>query len=447
MLFSNIRVVILLDRLVTFCINLADRGNTPKHIGTAHRVVATTHPKANMNWPIKTLLVSLSVVFGITTGWSQSVTVTAPTFTMDTSDGSIVDQPVTTTFIDASRNYIGFEADMVFDSAVAMPSPGLDPVVAAGLTASGWNVTGNVLNTGPGTLKTLRVSAYVKDANTPLSGSGTLYLIHWQRVSIYPEDVTPLTWSPFPNDFQFIDTDLNSFSPVQSNGLITITGPPVLRVKAPTFSMDTSVPIDTVVNQTVNTSTITPSVDKNGNCTDNSTCLIGFQADLVFDSAIAAPSPSVDSITPAGLTATGWTIGSNVLNTGPGTLKTLRVSAFVDNGITPLSGAGPLYNIRWVRVATSGGLSTALTWRAGSDGFFLIDYDLNSVFPAQTNGLITITGPTATPGPTANPSATATPSPTPAATASPSRTPDSCSDPSAHCDSNTRFDTGTNTDA
>ena len=230
---------------------------------------------------------------------------------MATSDSSIVDQPVTTTFIDASRNYIGFQADLVFDSAVAAPSPGSDPVVAAGLTASGWMVSGNVLNTGPGTRKTLRISGFSKNGVTPLSGSGPLYLIHWKRVSTNPGDVTPLTWKPAPDNFIFIDTDLNTLSPVQSNGLITITGLPVLTVTAPTFSVDTSVPIATVFNQTVNTSTITPSLDKNGNCTDNSTCLIGFQADLVFDSAIAAPSPSGDPITAAGLTATGWTVAGN----------------------------------------------------------------------------------------------------------------------------------------
>jgi hypothetical protein len=80
------------------------------------------------------------------------------------------------------------------------------------------------LNSGPGTLKTLRVSAFSNDGVTPLNGSGTLYVINWKRVSGNPGDTTALTWGPMASssDFEFIDFDLNAFSPQQNNGQITI---------------------------------------------------------------------------------------------------------------------------------------------------------------------------------------------------------------------------------
>ena len=60
--------------------------------------------------------------------------VSAPVFSMGTSDGFAVNnQPITTTLINASSNYIGFQADLIFDSAVAVPSPATAPVAASGL--------------------------------------------------------------------------------------------------------------------------------------------------------------------------------------------------------------------------------------------------------------------------------------------------------------------------
>src|SRR4051812_2631003 len=45
----------------------------------------------------------------------QAVGVTAPTFSMDTSDGFVVNlQPVNATTINPALNYIGFQADMIF---------------------------------------------------------------------------------------------------------------------------------------------------------------------------------------------------------------------------------------------------------------------------------------------------------------------------------------------
>jgi hypothetical protein len=149
---------------------------------------------------------------------------------MSTSDGFVVnDQPVTATFTDPALNYIGFQGDIIFDSAVAAPTPATAGVAAAGLTATGWTVNSNTILTCngvpcPGTFKTLRVSAFSNDGMTPLNGAGPLFNIHWKRVSTNPGDATTLTWAIPPNDFEFIDTDLNSFSPPQNNGSITIVG-------------------------------------------------------------------------------------------------------------------------------------------------------------------------------------------------------------------------------
>ena len=68
----------------------------------------------------------------------------------------IHEQPVTSAQINSSLNYIGFYGDIIFDSAVAVPSPTVAPVAPSGLTATGWTVGGNVINSGPGTLKILR---------------------------------------------------------------------------------------------------------------------------------------------------------------------------------------------------------------------------------------------------------------------------------------------------
>ena len=61
------------------------------------------------------------------------------------------------------------------------------------------------MDTGPGTLKTLHITAFAKDGVTPLSGTGTLFVMHWKRVSTTPGNSTTLTWNPNPNDFEFID--------------------------------------------------------------------------------------------------------------------------------------------------------------------------------------------------------------------------------------------------
>ena len=151
-------------------------------------------------------------------------TVALPVTSIDVSlpISTVVLQPVTTTNITAAETYLGFQGDFTFDSTVINFA---DPVVVGGgLTGSGWNVSGNVLNTGPGTMKMLRVSAFVQDGQTPLSGEGTLYILRMVRVSNNVGASTSLNWKPDPDSFLFIDKNLDTVRPTQTNGAITIGG-------------------------------------------------------------------------------------------------------------------------------------------------------------------------------------------------------------------------------
>ena len=159
-----------------------------------------------------------------------AITITLPTAVFDPSVASTtnITLPVTTTQMDPGPNpspgdpgYIAFQGDFTFDSSVVtFQSPIVQP---AGLTGANWNVSANIISSGPGTTKILRVSAFSLDS-TPLSGSGTLYNLIFRRVSSISGNTSPLTWRPIPDDFELIDQELNAFSPSQNNGLITITG-------------------------------------------------------------------------------------------------------------------------------------------------------------------------------------------------------------------------------
>ena len=116
--------------------------------------------------------------------------------------------PVTTTFIEAEDNLVGFQGDFTFDERIITF---LDPPVEeAGLTGGDWNVSGNVLP-GPGPIKTLRVSAFSLDF-VPLSGSGTLFQLRMRMIN-KSSRVTQLLWAPPPDHFIFIDADLNVRTP------------------------------------------------------------------------------------------------------------------------------------------------------------------------------------------------------------------------------------------
>jgi len=128
---------------------------------------------------------------------------------------------VTTSNIDPADNLVGFQGDFTFDSSVVTFQA--TPASQAGLTASNWNVSANIL--GAGTIKTLRISAF-SNTSTPLSGSGTLFNLNFTRVSNTVGANTPLTWAASPNNFVFIDTNLAKQAPSNTPaGSITIIGP------------------------------------------------------------------------------------------------------------------------------------------------------------------------------------------------------------------------------
>src|SRR5437016_3414301 len=152
-----------------------------------------------------------------------AITVSLPTAAFSTSVPitTVIPEPVVTTTITADVSLVGFQGDFTFDETVVTFSN--PPVMNSGLTGGNWNVSGNILP-GPGPIRTLRVSAFSNDF-TPLSGSGTLYQLRMLRASSTPGASTPLAWAADPNNFFFINSNLKSVVPIQSNGLITITGP------------------------------------------------------------------------------------------------------------------------------------------------------------------------------------------------------------------------------
>ena len=115
---------------------------------------------------------------------------------------------VRTSAVDAKNRLVGFQGDFTFDErAVTFQS---EPVQPAGITDSNWNVSGNVLP-GAGPIRTLRISAFSNDF-TPLSGSGTLFELRISRVSQAAQG-TRLLWAAPPDQFIFIDADLNTQEP------------------------------------------------------------------------------------------------------------------------------------------------------------------------------------------------------------------------------------------
>jgi len=128
--------------------------------------------------------------------------VTLPQVTIERSKTNLI-APVNTSEIDPSSNIVGFQGDFTFDERVVTFDS--NPVQPAGLTASNWNVSGNILP-GNGPIRTLRISAFSYDF-APLSGSGTLFELKINRVG---QGSTQLAWAHSPNQFIFIDADLNT---------------------------------------------------------------------------------------------------------------------------------------------------------------------------------------------------------------------------------------------
>lgn len=128
--------------------------------------------------------------------------------------------PIIATTIDAKNQLVGFQGDLTFDERVVRFEK--EPVQKAGLTSGDWNVFGNVLP-GRGPVRTLRISGYSNDF-TPLLGSGILFELRMSRVSKSAQS-TQLIWAPPPDEFIFIDVDLNTQKPAYAgSGCITFSG-------------------------------------------------------------------------------------------------------------------------------------------------------------------------------------------------------------------------------
>ena len=133
--------------------------------------------------------------------------VTLPDVALDQSRTNFT-AAVKSSEIDPNNNLVGFQGDFTFDERVVTFES--QPVQNAGLTANNWNVSGNVLP-GEGPMRTLRISAYSTDFS-PLSGSGTLFELRMTRVSKAAQG-TQLTWAPSPDQFLFIDANLDTQTP------------------------------------------------------------------------------------------------------------------------------------------------------------------------------------------------------------------------------------------
>ena len=117
---------------------------------------------------------------------------------------------VTVSPIAAKMNLVGFQSDFTFDERILQFQD--EPVRKAGLTAGNWSVVGNVLD-GTGPIRTLRISAYSTDFK-PLSGVGTLFELQLKQIK-EGAGVTLHFYAP-PNDFIFINADLNAQRPTHS---------------------------------------------------------------------------------------------------------------------------------------------------------------------------------------------------------------------------------------
>ena len=237
----------------------------------------------------------------------QPITVSLPIDTFDTSVpiATVIIEPVLTTLIDpattAGLNYVGFQGDFTFDSAVvSFVTPG--QVQKAGLTAGDWNVSSNILNTGPGTLKTLRISAFSNDF-TPLNGAGTLFELKMLRMSGTPGNTCPLVWAAAPQNFIFIDDNLDTHSPNQTNGLITITG--------------TATPTPTPTPTATATATPPPTPTPTATATPTPTPTATPPLTPTPTPATPTPTPTVGTPTPSPTCAPALTEGFDDITTLP----------------------------------------------------------------------------------------------------------------------------------
>jgi hypothetical protein len=244
------------------------------------------------------------------------ITVSLPVDTLDSSIpiSTVFLKPVGTTNIDGGLNYVGFQGDFTFNQTVITFSSPLF-VEKAGLTAGNWNVSANILP-GPGPIRTLRVSAFSNDF-TPLSGSGILYNLRMLRVSGTAGASTAMTWAADPNNFIFIDANLETHVPSQSNGMITITGPGA--TVTPTPSPGSPTPTATATATPTATATVTPTATATATSTAPAT---------------ATPTPSATATVAQSPTPTATTTATPAVTATPTASPTVTPTATATPGGT-----------------------------------------------------------------------------------------------------------------
>jgi len=183
------------------------------------------------------------------------------------------------------------------------------------------------------------------------------------RVSSNPSDNTALTWRPSPDDFIFIDTDLNSTSPQQNNGSITITI--VTPTPAPT---DTPTPPP-------NVGQITPTQTTCTQFRDHNAATLGSVQYSVRNGQISQVNPGVLFY---------W-----VPVTDGGTYTITQGTDFDSNYFTQAAGSF-VYNSSCTKVdatiSTTGG-TTTVTF-SGTGTFYIgIKYNTGSIVGASTADL------------------------------------------------------------
>ena len=142
-----------------------------------------------------------------------------PELAVDQSKNNFIAE-VRSSAIDARNKLVGFQGDFTFDERVVTFQ--YEPVQKAGITSGNWNVSGNVLP-GAGPIRTLRISGFSNDF-VPLSESGTLFELRMTRASNTTQG-TGLIWAAPPDQFIFIDADLNTQKPINAApGSVTQSG-------------------------------------------------------------------------------------------------------------------------------------------------------------------------------------------------------------------------------
>jgi hypothetical protein len=109
--------------------------------------------------------------------------------------------------------------------------------------------------------------------------------------------------------------------------------------------------------------------------------LVGFQGDITFDEQVIRFEE--EPVEKAGLTSGNWTVAGNVLP-GAGPIRTLRVAGY-STDFQPLSGEGPLFQLKVSRLQEGRQGAAKLTWSVAPSQFIFIDADLKAQLPASAS--------------------------------------------------------------